>query len=340
MTDYKALKLIASSNPHIRAGEDTRSLMLDVIIGLCPALAWSVYRFGFRALVAAVVSVASAMCWEWAYRKALKKPQMLGDLSAAVTGLLLAMVCPVTLPYWMLVIGNFFAVVVVKQLYGGLGKNFMNPALAGRAALVACYASAMTSWFAPGEAAPLSLRGVDVVTAATPMAMIGEDFAGLTAQYSLSDMFIGFIGGSAGEISSMMLLIGGLYLIFRKVISWHIPVAYIGSVALVTLITAPAGADPLQYMLYNVFGGGLMLGAFFMATDYVTSPVTKKGQLIFGVGCGLLTVFIRRFGSFPEGVCYSILLMNCTVWIIDKHIKPTRFGVDKAAEKARKEAAK
>ena len=331
--DYKALKLIASSNPHIRNNEDTRSIMLDVIIALCPALAWSVYRFGFRALLAAAVSVGSAMCWEWLYRKLLKKPQMLGDLSAAVTGLLLAMVCPVTLPYWMLVLGTFFAIVVVKQLYGGLGKNFMNPALAGRAALVACYTSQMTSWIDPNAGwAPLSLRGVDVVTAATPMAMIGEDFAGLTGTYSVSDLFIGFTGGSTGEISAMMLLIGGLYLIFRKVISWHIPAAYIGTVALLSLLF-PRGNDPVQYMLSSVFGGGLMLGAFFMATDYVTSPVTKKGQLIFGVGCGLLTVFIRVFGSYPEGVCYSILLMNCTVWIIDKHVKPTRFGVTKEAEK-------
>ena len=339
--DYKALKLIASSNPHIRSSEDTRSLMLDVIIALCPALAWSIYRFGFRALIAALVSVASAIGWEWLYRKLLKKPQMWTDLSAAVTGLLLAMVCPVTLPYWMLIVGNFFAIMVVKQLYGGLGKNFMNPALAGRAALVACYASQMTSWIDPSSGwAPLSLRGADVVTAATPMALIGEDFAGLTARYSIADMFIGNVGGSSGEISAMMLLIGGLYLIFRKVISWHIPCAYIGTVALLALITAPAGSSPLAYMAYSVFGGGLMLGAFFMATDYVTSPVTKKGQLIFGIGCGLLTVFIRRFGSFPEGVCYSILLMNCTVWIIDRAVKPQRFGVDKAAEKAKKEAAK
>jgi len=339
--DYRSLKLIASSNPHIRNNEDTRSLMLDVIIGLCPALAWSVYRFGIRALVAAVVSVASAICWEWLYRKALKKPQMLGDLSAAVTGLLLAMVCPVTLPYWMLVVGNFFAVVVVKQLYGGLGKNFMNPALAGRAALVACYASQMTAWIDPAAGrAPLSLAGADVVTAATPMAMIGEDFAALAGTYSVGDLFIGFVGGSAGEVSAMMLLIGGLYLIFRKVISWHIPVAYIGTVAVLALLTAPAGVSPVVYMCYSIFGGGLMLGAFFMATDYVTSPVTKKGQLIFGVGCGLLTVFIRKFGSFPEGVCYSILLMNCTVWIIDRAVKPARFGVDKAAERAKKEAAK
>ncbi len=340
--DYKALKLIASSNPHIRSSEDTRSLMLDVIIALCPALAWSIYRFGFRALIAALVSVCSAIFWEWLYRKLLKKPQMWHDLSAAVTGLLLAMVCPVTLPYWMLVVGNFFAIMVVKQLYGGLGKNFMNPALAGRAALVACYASQMTTWIDPAAGwAPLSLigRSADVVTAATPMAMIGEDFAGLTAQYSVADLFLGNVGGSAGEVSALMLLIGGAYLIVRKVISWHIPCAYIGTVALLSLLFA-GGNDPVQYMLYSVFGGGLMLGAFFMATDYVTSPVTKKGQIIFGIGCGLLTVFIRRFGSFPEGVCYSILLMNCTVWIIDRAVKPQRFGVDKAAEKAKKEAAK
>jgi len=334
--DYKALKLIASSNPHIRSNEDTRSLMLDVIIALCPALAWSIYRFGFRALIAAVVSAGSAVCWEWLYRKLLKKPQMIGDLSAAVTGLLLAMVCPVTLPYWMLVVGNFFAIVVVKQLYGGLGKNFMNPALAGRAALVACYASQMTSWIDPAHGwAPLSLKGADVVTAATPMAQIGENFAELAEGYSVADMFLGNTGGSAGEVSALMLLLGGVYLILRKVISWEIPVSYICSVALLSLLF-PNGNPAVQYMLYSVFGGGLMLGAFFMATDYVTSPVTKKGQLIFGVGCGLLTVFIRKFGSFPEGVCYSILLMNCTVWIIDRAVKPTRFGVDKA----KKEAAK
>ena len=337
MTDYKNLKLIASSNPHIRNREDTRSLMFDVLLGLCPALVWSVVHFGPRALVAALVSAGSAVCWEWLYRKLMKKPQMIGDLSAVVTGLLLAMVCPVLLPYWMLVIGNFFAIVVVKQLYGGLGKNFLNPALAGRAALVACYASQMTSWLAPGEKAPLILSGADAVTAATPMAMMKEGaFAELSAQYGIKEMFFGMTGGSAGEVSALLLLIGGLYLIFRKVISWHTPVAYIGTVAVLSLLSS-GGNDPVQYMLYSVFGGGLMLGAFFMATDYVTSPVSKKGQLIYGLGCGLLTVFIRKFGSFPEGVCYSILIMNCCTWIIDKYTKPQRFGVDKNAAK---EAAK
>ena len=326
LNDYKGLKLIASSNPHIRNNEDTRSIMLDVIIALCPALIMSVIRFGFRALISVLVSVVSAMFFEWLYRKLMHKTQTLGDLSAAVTGVLLAFVCPVTLPYWMLIVGNFFAIFLVKQLYGGLGKNFLNPALAGRAALVACYASAMTSW-----------SKVDAATGATPMALLkGGEFAEVTAQYSLSDMFIGNIGGSLGEISAMMLLIGGLYLIFRKVISWQIPVAYIGTVAVLTFLF-PQGNDAMSWMLYNVLGGGLFLGAFFMATDYVTSPVTKKGQLIFGLGCGLITVFIRYFGSYPEGVCYSILVMNCCTWIIDKYTKPTRFGVDK---KAAKEAAK
>ena len=328
INDYKGLKLIASSNPHIRNNEDTRSLMLDVIIALMPALAMPVYVFGVTTLISAVVSVAGAVFFEWLYRKLLKKPQTIGDLSAALTGLLLSMVCPPTLPYWMLLVGDFFAIFVVKQLYGGIGKNFLNPALAGRAALVACYASQMTSWAAP--------RTVDAVTAATPLAMMkAGEFEALTAQYSLSDMFIGLIGGSAGEVSAMMLLIGGLYLIFRRVISWHTPVAYIGTVAVLTFLF-PQGNDALTYMLYNVFGGGLMLGAFFMATDYVTSPVTKEGQLIYGLGCGLLTVFIRYFGSYPEGVCYSILIMNCLVWIIDKYTKPTRFGVDKKKEGAAK----
>ena len=337
MTDYKNLKLIASSSPHIRSNEDTRSIMLDVIIALLPALAWSVYAFGWKALLLTAVSVVSCVFWEWAYRKLMKKSSMIGDLSAVVTGILLSFVCPVDLPWWAVIIGAFFSIVVVKQLYGGLGKNFLNPALAGRAALVACYTSQMTSWIDPASGKAPLFGGADVVTAATPLAMMkGGEFAEVTAQYSLSDMFIGNIGGSLGEISAMMLLIGGLYLIFRKVISWQIPVAYIGTVAVLTFLF-PQGNDAMSWMLYNVLGGGLFLGAFFMATDYVTSPVTKKGQLIFGIGCGLITVFIRYFGSYPEGVCYSILVMNCCTWIIDKYTKPTRFGVDK---KAAKEAAK
>ena len=329
LNDYKGLKLIASSNPHIRTNEDTRSIMLDVIIALCPALLMSVLRFGFRALISVLVSVVSAMFFEWLYRKLLHKTQTIGDLSAAVTGVLLAFVCPVTLPYWMLIVGNFFAIFVVKQLYGGLGKNFLNPALAGRAALVACYTSQMTSWIAPGEKAAL-FGGADVVTAATPLAMMkGGEFEALTSQYSLSDMFIGNIGGSLGEISSMMLLIGGLYLIFRKVISWQIPVAYIGTVAVLTFLF-PQGNDALTWMLYNVLGGGLFLGAFFMATDYVTAPQTCWGRALFGIGAGLLTCLIRFYGSYAEGVSFAILFMNILTPYLSRWTQSKPLGGAKA----------
>mgnify|MGYP000640437415 FL=1 len=334
MTDYKNLKLIASSSPHIRSNEDTRSIMLDVIIALLPAMGWSIYCFGIKALVLTLVSVVSCVFFEWAYRKLMKKSCMVGDLSAVVTGMLLSFVCPVDLPWWVIIIGAFFSIVVVKQLYGGIGCNFLNPALAGRAFLLASYATAMTTWAIP------KIRP-DVTSAATPMAIMKEGteeaFTTLMSNYSIGDMFIGKVGGSLGEVSALCLLVGGIYLLIRKVISWQIPVAYIGTVAILTLIAAPAGMDNVQYMLYNVFGGGLMLGAIFMATDYATSPVTKPGQLIFGIGCGLLTCFIRRFGSYPEGVCYSILIMNCTTWLLDKYIRPVIYG---APKKEKKEAAK
>ncbi|MBQ6117424.1 MAG: RnfABCDGE type electron transport complex subunit D [Oscillospiraceae bacterium] len=343
MTDYKNLKLIASSSPHIRSAVNTRSIMLDVIIALLPALAMSVWNFGnwnFRALTMTLVSVVSCVVWEWLYRKLLKKNQMIDDLSAVVTGMLLAFVCPVTVPYWYLILGAFASIVLVKQLYGGIGCNFLNPALAGRAILLASFAGAMTKWAAPDAAIPVVGSMTDVVTSATPLAIMkegtAEAFANLTSAYSVGDMFLGRIGGSLGETCALALLLGGLYLLFKKVISWQIPVAYIATVAVLTLIAAPAGVSNVDYMLYNVFGGGLFLGAFFMATDYATSPVTKPGQLIFGIGCGLLTCFIRRFGSYPEGVCYSILIMNCTTWLLDKYIRPTIYG---APKKEKKEAA-
>ena len=335
MTDYKNLKLIASSSPHIRSNEDTRSIMLDVIIALLPAMGWSIYCFGIKALVLTLVSVVSCVFFEWAYRKLMKKSCMVGDLSAVVTGILLSFVCPVDLPWWVIIIGAFFSIVVVKQLYGGIGCNFLNPALAGRAILLASYATAMTTWTLPTS------KLDTVVSTATPLAIMKEGteeaFTTLMSNYSIGDMFLGKVGGSLGEVSALCLLVGGVYLLIRKVISWQIPVAYIGTVAILTLIAAPAGIDNVQYMLYNVFGGGLMLGAIFMATDYATSPVTKPGQLIFGLGCGLLTCFIRRFGSYPEGVCYSILIMNCTTWLLDKYIRPTIYG---AVKKEKKEAAK
>ena len=334
MTDYKNLKLIATSNPHIRSNETTRSIMLDVIIAMLPALVWAVIWFGVKALTLTVVSVLGCVFWEWLYRKLMKKPQSVGDLSAVVTGMLLAFVCPTTTPYWMIIIGGFFSIVVVKQLFGGIGKNFVNPALAGRAFLLGSYAGVMTTWIdATQNKAPLMGSTADIVTAATPLAyMKTGNMAGLTETYSVMDMFLGKTGGSLGEISAAMLILGGLYLIWRKVINWQTPVAYIATVAVLTFLFPKAGSG-MDWMLYSVFGGGLFLGAFFMATDYATSPVTKKGQLIFGIGCGLFTVLIRYFGSYNEGVCYSIMVMNLCVALIDKYTKPTRFGVVKSDKK-------
>ena len=333
MTDYKALKLIATSNPHIRAHETTRSIMLDVIIAMLPALVWGIVNWGINVLLLTAVSVVGCLFWEWLYRKVMKKPQSVGDLSCVVTGMLLAFVCPPSTPWWMLIIGDFFAIIVVKQLFGGIGKNFVNPALAGRAFLLGSYAGTMTSWAVPGKSVPLFNMSADIVTAATPMAYLKTgDMETLTGLYKVSDMFLGKIGGSMGEVSALCLLIGGIYLIIRKVISWQIPVSYIATVAVLSFLFPKAGSG-MEWMLYSIFGGGLFLGAFFMATDYATSPVTKKGQLIYAIGCGLFTVLIRYFGSYNEGVCYSIMVMNLLVALIDKYTKPARFGVVKSDKK-------
>ena len=355
MTDYKNLKLIATSSPHIRGSERTQTIMLDVIIAMLPALIFACFHFGLRALCLTAVSVAGCMFFEWLYQRVMKKPSSVMDLSSVVTGMLLSFVCPVQMPYWMILIGDAFAIIIVKQLFGGIGKNFVNPALAGRAVLLASYAGTMTSWVDPAvnKAAAFG-SNVDITTAATPLsymkgpdaasiaasfdqlkgtdpAALAESFGNLTSTYSVQQMFMGQIGGSLGEVSSLMLIIGGVYLIARKVINWHTPVAYIGTVAVLTFLFPKAGTS-MEWMLYSIFGGGLMLGAFFMATDYATSPVTKKGQLIFGVGCGLFTVLIRYFGSYNEGVCYSIMVMNLFVALIDKYTKPVRFGVVKKEE--------
>ena len=268
MTDYKNLKLIATSNPHIRSNETTRSIMLDVIIAMLPALAFAIFNFGLRALTLTAVSVVACIFWEWLYRKLMKKPQSIGDLSCVVTGMLLAFVCPVHMPYWMIIIGDFFAIVVVKQLFGGIGKNFLNPALAGRAVLLASYAGTMTSWVDPaaGKAAIIG-SNADVVTTATPLAIMKTgDFAELMATYGVDKMFIGQIPGSLGEVSAVALLIGGAYLIWRKVINWQTPVAYIATVAVLTFLFPKQGTG-LEWMLYSVFGGGLFLGAFLRATE-------------------------------------------------------------------------
>ena len=348
MNDTKNLKLTVASSPHVCAPVNTRRLMLDVLIALLPALCMAVYVFGPRALTMTAVSVLGCEFFEWGYRKLLKKPSSNGDLSAAVTGVLLAFVCPVTLPYWTLLIGDFFAIVVVKQLFGGLGQNFMNPALGGRAFLMMCYPVAMTTWVLPGlENWAGVLSASDAVTGATPMASLhshldvasGLNVHSLPAD-SLTDLFVGTIGGCLGETSALLLLLGGVYLIWRGVIRFRIPVAYLGTVAVLCLLFPQGGIGRVDWMLYNLCGGGLMLGAFFMATDYVTSPVTKMGEIYFGIGCGLLTVFIRYFGGYPEGVSYAILLMNVCVWLIDKYCKPSRYGVTDEMKKAAKAAAK
>ena len=330
-----ANKLIVTAAPHITSADSTQKIMQRVCLALVPALIASVITFGINALILTAVTVIACVAFEYGYCKLMGREIPVGDFSAVVTGMLLALTCTANLPWWLLVIGAFFAIVVVKQLYGGIGCNFLNPALGGRAILVASYAGLMGNYSLPK--AKLDV----VLSTATPMQIMKEgtveQWEILTSNYSVGDMFLGNIGGAMGEVSALALLLGGAYLIIRKVISWHIPVAYIGTVLVLSLVAAPAGIDAVQYMLYSVFGGGLMLGAIFMATDYATSPVTKPGQLIYGIGCGLLTVFIRRFGSFPEGVCYSILIMNCTTWLLDKYIRPTIYG---AVKKEKKEAAK
>ena len=327
--------------PQVRTTKDTCRLMLDVIIALIPAIIVGVLQFGPYPLLLLLTGVCSAVFWEWGYRRLFKKEASIGDLSAVLTGLLLALTMPPTAPWWLPVIGTFFGIVVVKQLYGGIGKNFLNPALAGRAFLFSSYATIMATWSVPN-----ALSGtIDGTTMATPLSgMYGE---GLPAYFTAKSMFMGYLPGCIGEISAFALLLGGAYLIWRKVISWRIPVSFIGTVALVTLIFGKSGYSNGQWMLYNLFSGSLMLGAIFMATDYTTSPVTLNGQLVYGVGCGLLVVLIRYFGGFPEGTTYAILIMNLCTWAIDKAFHRHQFGVSKAdiafrkAEKlAAKEAAK
>ena len=346
MEEYK---LSVASSPHASSPVGTKNLMRDVLIALIPALAMGIYVFGPRALTMTLVSVVFCEIFEWLYCKIMHKPIPCGDLSAAITGVLLVFVCPVTLPYWTIIIGDAFAIIVVKQLFGGLGTNFLNPALGGRAFLMLCYPVPMTTWAAPGKdnwvsiiSSAKTLSGVDVVTGATPLANDFMKKGLLPDGVSLSDMFIGNIGGCVGEISAIALLIGGIYMLAKGVIRIRIPAAYIITVAVLTLVfsRAPEDVNRVTWMLYEIFGGGLFLGAFFMATDYVTSPNTPKGEVIFGIGAGLLVVFIRYFGGYPEGVCYSILIMNICVWLIDKATLPHRFGVSAEMRKAEKEKAK
>ena len=329
----------ASYQPQVRAPRGTSNIMLDVIIALLPALCVGVWAFGMKVVLLLAVSVCSCVFFEWIYRKLMKKPKSIGDLSACVTGLLMTLVMPVNATWWMMIIGAFFAIIVVKLLYGGIGKNFINPALGARAFLLASYSSAMTTW-----AVPTALAGqVDAETMATPLSYLyADNFTALPDYFSMGNLFLGIRPGCIGEISALAILIGFAYLLIRKVITWRIPVSFVGTVAVLCLIFGKSGTgmNHAEWMLYNVLSGGLLLGAIFMATDYATSPVTPKGQLIYGIGCGAITVLIRYFGSYAEGVTYAILLMNLLAFSLDKHTKVRRFGVSKEDEKAEKEAAK
>ncbi len=320
---YDFSKVVITSSPHIKSKEDTKSIMLDVLLALIPSLAVSTYVFGLRAILMTAVSIIACMVFEAIYDKIVGKENTVMDLSAAVTGVLLAFVCPVTLPYWMLIIGDGIAIIFAKCIFGGLGKNFINPALAGRAFLLASWPVAMTTWVAARSHVGLGSTA-DVVSTATPMAILKGSAEGDLP--SAMSVFLGVTGGSMGEVSAIALLIGGIYLLVRKVITIQIPASYILTVAVLAVIFPAEGYGHLEYMLYAIFGGGLMLGAIFMATDYSTTPVSKKGQIVFGIVCCLLTTMIRFFGGYPEGVCYSILLMNTTVWLIDKYTRPTKFG--------------
>ena len=326
-------ELTISSSPHAHSTTTTQTVMRDVLIALLPALIGSVIFFGFRALTVTLVSVAACVFFEWGYRKMMKLDDTTWDLSAVVTGVLLAFVCPVTIEYWMIVIGALFAIVVVKQLFGGIGKNFLNPALAGRAFMFS-WPVAMSFWVKAGfeNAAKVVGSNADAITQATPLSAMHQGTFD-PALGTIQELFIGNVGGCLGETSALLLLVGFVYLLVRKVISARIPVAYIATVAVLAFLF-PMGNDPLTWMAAQVFGGGLMLGAIFMATDYVTSPVTKLGQILFGIGCGVITILIRYFGGYSEGVSYAILIMNCTVVLLDKVGRPVKFGAPK------KEAAK
>lgn len=328
-----AKKLTVSASPHVRSNETATGIMLDVIIALLPALVMSVVYFGLRALVLTMTCVVTCVAAEFLSRKAMKRKNTIGDLSAVVTGIILAFNLPATLPLWMAVIGSVFAIVVVKQMFGGIGQNFVNPAMTARIVLMVSFPTAMAQWVAPFA----DTWAADAVTTATPMASLaavkGGDLSMAAGLPSLADMFLGNHGGSMGEVCSVALICGGVYLLLRRVISPVIPFAFIGTVAVCMLI---AGKGNLEFVAYELLGGGLMLGAFFMATDYSTCPINKKGKLIFGIGCGLITSVIRLFGSLPEGVSFSIILMNILVPHIENMTTPKPFG----SVKEKKEEAK
>ncbi len=306
-------RLIATSSPHIVSQDTTTTVMLDVVIALVPALIASIYFFGITAAVTVALAIGSAVGTEALIQKITRQRVTINDLSAVITGLLLGFNLPPSTPWWIPVIGSFVAIAIGKQVFGGIGNNFINPALAGRAFLMASWPVQMTAWVDPGS--------VDTVTAATPLALLKASQENLQP---LADVILGRIPGTLGETSAILLLLGGAYLLYRKVISWRIPVTYIGTVALIAFITTDFN---LTLTAYHIFGGGLMLGAIFMATEYSSSPVTNKGKILFGIGAGLLTMIIRLYSNSAEGVTYAILFMNVTTPLIEKYTAPKVFGI-------------
>jgi electron transport complex protein RnfD len=343
-------KLIVSTSPHVRADQDVRSIMFQVVVALIPAFVGAIFFFGVRALLLTVISVLTAVASEAAVQRLRKKPITIGDGSAVVTGILLAFNLPGKTPLWLPVIGSFFAIVIVKQLFGGLGYNVINPALAGRALLMASWPVHMTADWAPpsrGVLSGISQRlGIDAVTTATPLnlfkmskavlsdpnalpAQVEEAriaLAALQSKGTLINLFWGNVGGCIGETSAVLLLLGGIWLFYKRIIDWRIPVAYIGTVLVLSWVAGGTEGLFSGNVLFHVFSGGLLLGAIFMATDMVTSPVTPNGRLIFGVGCGLVTMIIRLIGGYPEGVSYSILLMNAATPLLDRWTRPKKLG--------------
>lgn len=325
-----------SASPHIRHPESVQNIMSWVIIALIPALAASFLFFGLRALFLTAVSVVAAVVTEWSVVKLMKKPSTLGDFSAIVTGMLVAFNVSSALPWWMVALGSAFAIGVAKMAFGGLGGNFINPALAGRAFLMASYPAAMTSFPATRFG---SMSGIDAITTATPLAhfkaaIADGSFQPLDFQEAFSNLFLGNVGGSLGETSVLALLLGAFFLIYKRVIGLRIPLTYIVTVLLLYWIFNGTGSHftsgAVIIPFYQILAGGLILGAFFMATDMVTTPITPSGKIVFGIGCGVFTFIIRKFGGYPEGVSYSILLMNLFVPLIERYTRPKIYGEVKA----------
>ena len=311
--------LIVSASPHLVTAMDTQKTMLMVLIALVPSLLVSTYVFGFRVLILTDVCIAASMFFEWAWNKLMKRKQTVCDLSAALTGTLIAFNLPSGLPYWIAIVGCFVAIIVVKQLFGGIGKNLVNPAITARIVLFISFATEMTTW-----PLPRMNQTADVLTGPTPLGVIAEGGQLPTNM----EMLLGYIGGSMGEVSAIALIIGGLFLVWKKIISPIIPCCFIGTVFVFALIyySATGNGDALQMAVFHILAGGVMLGAIFMATDYVTSPLLPAGKVVFGIGCGVITMLIRLFGQYPEGVSFSILIMNCLTPLIDSFFQKRMYG--------------